>query len=150
MANELVTERFRLERPPSLVPLHGRPADGLEDTILLRGRLCEDVPCTAVVSVRRHPGTTLSEEMRELTRWFEDGPQEGTPVLVPGAHGARRADGLLTLEEGVGREPEWLERVTVLAATRRRELVVLVVRVGANAGADDEVEALLDSFALLP
>ena len=67
---------------------------------------------------------------------------------VRGAKGARRVDGLIDLEEGLGEPPDWTERFTVVVAAATRELVLLTVRRRPEADLAGAVEDVVASFEL--
>jgi hypothetical protein len=92
----------------------------------------------------------LKDESRKLSQWFSDGATPGDFVHVPGSHrGARRAAGLMDVEEGYGDPPDWTERVTYVVAGRgKREVVILTIRHHPKAELGDVVERIIGSFRL--
>ena len=110
----------------------GGPAERLTNPELLsssifRGWVGEE-PFSVIVSTRERAGTTLRRACERIAVGFRDAPGEGREVEVPGAKGARRLDGLIDIEEGLGEPPDWTERLTVVVAAATRELVLLTVR----------------------
>jgi hypothetical protein len=148
-ASEHLGPGWRLELPDGVI---GGPAERLTNPELLsssifRGWVGED-PFSVIVSTRRRTGTTLRRTCRRMSVGFHDGPGEGHELAVPGAKGARRLDGLIDIEEGLGEPPDWTERFTVVIAARTRELVLLTVRRPPDADLGDEVEAVVGSLRL--
>jgi hypothetical protein len=140
---------WRLELPDGVI---GGPAERLTNPELLsssifRGWVGEE-PFSVIVSTRRRTGTTLRRTCQRMSIGFRDGPGEGSELAVPGAKGARRLDGLIDIEEGLGEPPDWTERFTVVIAARTRELVLLTVRRQPEADLGDEVEAVVGSLRL--
>jgi len=101
-----------------------------------------------IVSTRRRTGTTLHRACEKIAAGFRDGPHESREVDVRGAKGARRVDGLIDLEEGLGEPPDWTERFTVVVAAATRELVLLTVRRRPEADLAGAVEDVVASFEL--
>ena len=108
-------------------------------TSIARGWL-GDHAVTIVVTKRDRRGVTLRSEARRL------GGEEGDEIDVPGAQGARRVDRVIEMEEGVS--PDGIERMTLVVAARRREFVLMVVRVPEGAPVSEDVEAIVASLEL--
>src|SRR4051812_10215897 len=88
----------------------------LTTAAIFRGWVGDDAIYVAVMS-RPREHSSLKDESRKLSKWFTDGPTEGALVDVPGsARGARRAGGLMDVDEGYGDPPHWTERVTYVVA----------------------------------
>jgi hypothetical protein len=109
----------------------------------------EDEPLSVIVSTRPRTGTTLRRACRRLGTDFHQPPGDGRAVVISGAHRARRIDGLMDLDEGLGEPPRWTERLTLVVAAARHELVTLTVRRRPDADLTDVVERIVDSFALI-
>jgi hypothetical protein len=139
---------WRIVLPDGLVggPVLDLTNPELTSIAVYRGHI-EDAPAFAAVSVRPLAGS-LRSELRSLTRFFFEEFGEGTPVPVPGSRGARRVDGFSAIEEGYGDPPGWVERLTIIAAKRRKELVVLTVRRHGDAEIDAAVDGIVASFAI--
>lgn len=114
---------------------------------IYRGWVADD-PMSVIVSSRRRKGATLRRLCRQLGADFHATPGDGDAITVCGAHGARRIEGLLDLEEGLGEPPQWTERVTVIVAAARHEFVTLTVRRRPEDDLDDAVERVVASFEL--
>ena len=130
----------------------GGPVDRLTNPELTtlaiyRGWVGNDAMFVAVSS-RPRAEISLRREVRFLTRHFHDGAVDGDRVVVPGARDARRADGLMDIEEGYGDAPDWTERVTVVVVPRKDEIVVLTVRRHPTAPLNEVVEGVVSSFRL--
>jgi hypothetical protein len=140
---------WRLALPDGVI---GGPAERLANPELLsssvfRGWVGEE-PFSVIVSTRKRSGTTLRRTCERLSTGFHDGPLEGGEVAIRGAKGARRIDGLIDIEEGLGEPPDWTERFTVIVAAATRELVLLTVRRRPEADLADAVEDVVDSLEL--
>ena len=114
---------------------------------IYRGWVADD-PMSTIVSSRPRQGLTLRRLCGRLGADFHTPTGGGDAIAVPGANGARRIDGLLDLEEGLGEPPQWAERVTVVVAAARREFVALTVRRRPDVELDDTVERVVASFEL--
>jgi hypothetical protein len=141
---------WRLELPEGVI---GGPAERLTNPELLsssifRGWVRQE-PFSVIVSTRERAGTTLRRTCRRIATDFRNAPGEGRELDVPGARGARRLDGLIDIEEGLGEPPDWTERLTVVVAAAAKELVLLTVRRGPAADVGDDVEAVVSSLRLL-
>ena len=124
------------------------PPDSPYDSIfILRGWLNDSAPATLVVTTRRRKGVSLRTEVKRLGAGFERPPEDGTPVEVEGAHGARRIDGTVNVGEGVS--ADGIDRVAVVIAAGRRSLVMLHIRTRPADEAAAEVERTIRSLALL-
>ena len=131
----------------------GGPAERVTNPELLsssifRGWIGEE-PFSVIVSTRRRTGTTLRRTCERMSVGFRDGAREGLEVDVPGSKGARRVDGLIEIEEGLGEPPDWTERFTVVVAAATRELVLLTVRRRPEADLAEAVEGVVASLQLV-
>ena len=141
---------WRIEIPDGVI---GGPAKRMTNPELLsssifRGWVGEE-PFSVIVSTRKRTGTTLRRACDKIAAGFRDGPHESREVDVPGAKGARRVDGLIDLEEGLGEPPDWTERFAVVVAAATRELVLLTVRCRPEADLAEAVEDVVASLELV-
>jgi hypothetical protein len=143
------TEAWELEVPEGIL---GRavepPSDSPYDSMfILRGWLHDTAPATLVVTTRRRKGVSLRTEVRRLGASVRPPPDDGTPVEVEGAHGARRIDGVVDLGEGVSEDG--VDRIAMIVAAGRRSLVLLSIRTRPADEAAAEVERTIRSLKLL-
>jgi hypothetical protein len=149
-AHEHLGPGWRLEVPEGVI---GGPAERLTNPELLsssifRGWVGEQ-PFSVIVSTRERAGTTLRRTCRRIATDFRNAPGEGREVDVPGAKGARRLDGLIDIEEGLGEPPHWTERLTVVVAAAAHELVLLTVRRRPESDLEADVEQVVSSLRVL-
>jgi hypothetical protein len=141
---------WRIELPDGVI---GGPAERVANPELLTSSIFRgwigDEPFSVIVSTRKRTGTTLRRACEKIAAGFRGGPPESHELGVPGAKGARRVDGLIDLEEGLGEPPDWTERFTVVVAAATRELVLLTVRRRPDAELGDDVEAVVGSLRLV-
>jgi hypothetical protein len=104
------------------------------------GHLDSDVWVRIVVRTRPRKGLTLRGCIHQMSG------VDGVPVKVPGGRGARRATFLAERDEPIGEER--FERVTVLVAAGRRELVTLAISTVGSA-VHGEVDSIAASLRLL-
>jgi hypothetical protein len=144
-AYELASDGWVIGVPPGVN--HVLPSPPLECTsmAILRGWLADVAPVTAVISSRSRAGTSLRRRSRELAGSLLEVHAERA-VEVPGAHGARRLDGRYEIEEGVSEDG--IERIAIVVAAARHELVYLTVRTRPADPVEDDIEAWIASFRL--
>jgi hypothetical protein len=143
------TDAWELEVPEGVLG-HAvePPSDSPYDSMfILRGWLHDTAPATLVVTTRRRKGVSLRTEVRRLGASVKPPPDDGTPVEVEGAHGARRIDGVVDLGEGVSEDG--VDRVAMIIAAGRRSLVLLSIRTRPADEAAAEVERTIRSLTLL-
>jgi hypothetical protein len=88
----------------------------------------------------------LRSEARRLSASLVDGAIDGDEIEVDGARGARRIDGLVDLGEGVSEDG--VDRLALVIAGGRTELVMLSIRTRPADEAAAEVESAIRSFTL--
>ena len=142
------SQEWLLELPPGMI---GRAVDPAPDSPyasmwLARGWLNDTAPATVVVTTRPRKGVTLRSEARRLSAALEGGASDGEEIAVTGARGARRFDGLVDLGEGVS--ADGIDRLALVVAAGRTELVMLSIRTRPADEAAAEVEAAIRSFTL--
>lgn len=142
------TPQWALELPDGMI---GRavdpPADSPYDSMwILRGWLHDTAPATVVVTTRPRKGVTLRAEARRLSGAMLAGAADGEEIEVTGARGARRIDGIVDLGEGVSENG--LDRLALVVAAGRVELVLLSIRTRPADEAAAEVEAAIRSLTL--
>jgi hypothetical protein len=143
------TSAWELEVPEGVL---GRPVDPPPDSpydsmFILRGWLHDTAPATIVVTTRRRRGVSLRTEVRRLGAAVRPAPEDGTPVEVEGAKGARRIDGVVDMGEGVSEDG--VDRIAMVVAAGRRSLVLLSIRTRPADEAAAEVERTIRSLTLL-
>ena len=127
--------------PPGIVAREVTPpSDSPYSTISLARGWIGDHAVTIVVTTRPRRGVTLRSEARRL-----GGGDEGTEIAVEGAKGARRVDRDLENDEGVSPD-DGLERMTLVVAAGRRDMLALVIRVPRRAPVRDAVDTLVASL----
>ena len=150
-AHEHFGPGWRLEVPDGVI---GGPAERLTNPELLsssifRGWIGEE-PFSVIVSTRERTGTTLRRACERIAVGFRDARRARAARSKSRAReGARRLDGLIDIEEGLGEPPDWTERLTVIVAAATDELVLLTVRRGPDADLEAEVEAVVGSLRLV-
>ena len=142
------TPAWVLELPDGMI---GRAVDPPADSPysamwLARGWLHDTAPATVVVTTRPRKGLTLRGEARRLSGTLAAGASDGGEIAVPGARGARRVDGLVDLGEGVSEDG--IDRLALVVAAGRAELVALSIRTRPADEAAAEVEAAIRSLTL--
>jgi hypothetical protein len=142
------TSSWALELPEGML---GRAVDPAPDSPyttmwILHGWLHDTAPATVVVTTRPRKGVTLRSEARRLSAGLLNGATDGDEIELEGARGARRIDGLVDLGEGVSEDG--VDRLALVIAAGRVELVMLSIRTRPADEAAAEVEAAIRSFTL--
>ena len=116
------------------------PPPELTHMALCRGEFAPGSPACIIAGSRDRGDWTLNKLARRLGG-------EGVPVDVTGARGARRVDFELYVEEGLALD--YVERLTLVVAARRRDFVSLTVRTIAEHDHRDTVERIVRSLAVV-
>jgi hypothetical protein len=143
------TSAWELEVPEGVLghAVDPPPDSPYDSMFVMRGWLHDTAPATLVVTTRPRKGVSLRTEMRRLGASVRSPPEDGTPVEVEGAHGARRIDGVIDLGEGVSEDG--IDRIAIVVAAGRRSLVLLSIRTRPADEAAAEVERAIRSLTLL-
>ena len=134
---------WRIWLPEGMIGRFTTPApDSPYDTMAVaRGWLAGDAASTTILVTLPREGRTLRGEARRLAGQLIDGDQlgDGVPIEVTGAHGARRLDGEVWMEEGL--YPELArERINQVVAAASHRFVWLSVR----SRREDDVQAVIE------
>jgi hypothetical protein len=134
---------WRVWLPEGMIGRFTTPApDSAYDTMAVaRGWLADEAPSTTVLVTLPREGRTLRSEARRLAASLIDGEAagDGVPVEVAGAHGARRLDGEVWMEEGL--YPELArERIAQVVAASNHRFVWLTVR----SRREDDVQPVIE------
>jgi hypothetical protein len=147
-AHETSIWRIRLPVTVTGGPVSKLTNPELTTMAIFRGWVGES-PMSVTISSRPRAGRTLRAECRRLETNFQSPRNGDFEFSVPGARGARRVDGLMNLEEGLGEPPDWTEQVTYIVAARgKNEFVILTLR-RRPAQLAEPTEAIIRSFALI-
>jgi hypothetical protein len=138
-------EAWRLELPPGLRVVVVSPPPECTSMAHLRGEIAPGAPALGVVSTQERDRSARAC-VRRLAASFEPPHPEPRAAAVAGARGAWRIDGRLDMEEGL--TADGIERIAVVVAARRHDLVVLTVRTRPDDDVGDAVDRLIASFAV--
>ena len=133
------TPYLRFELPRGMNCGEVGPPPELEQMTICRGEFAPGSPAAIITGARARDGWTL----RSLARHLGD---EGEPAEVAGARGARRLGFELEVEEGLAHD--YLERLDLVVAARKRDFVTLTVRTIAADGHRETVERILASIEI--
>jgi hypothetical protein len=138
-ARRFETEAWSLELPDGLRAVVVDPPPECTSMVHLRGEIAPGAPAFGVVSTQeRDPGARAAA--RRLAASCEPPLPEPRAVSVAGARDAFRFDGRFDIEEGL--TADGIERLALIVAARRRDLVVLTVRTRP----EDDVAAAIDQL----
>jgi len=139
------TDAWRLEPPAGLRVVVVGPPPECTSMAHLRGEIAPGAPAFGVVSTQERDRSARACA-RRLAASCEAPQPEPRAVAVAGARGAWRFDGRFDIEEGL--TPDGIERIAVVVAARRRDLVVLTVRTRPGDDVTGAVDRLIASFAV--
>ena len=125
------------------------PADSPYATMAVyRGWLDGRAPVTVTVTTAHGRATHLRAHVRRLSANARGGPHEGVEADVPGAHGARRLDTRIELEDFLKPGLHDEDLTIVVARGRGDEVVLLTVRTLPEDGVRDAVDGIVAGLRL--
>jgi hypothetical protein len=139
------TEAWSLELPDGLRAVVVDPPPECTSMVHLRGEIAPDAPAFGVVSTQERDPSARAAAHR-LAASCEPPWPEPRSVVVAGARDAFRFDGRFDIEEGL--TADGIERIALVVAARRRDLVVLTLRTRPQDGVAAAIDRLMASLVL--
>lgn len=136
--------RYRLTLPASFASSGARDIPEESRTVeTWSGLLCGDAPALIAINVMPLAGRHLGEITKRAAAGLRAASVDVRPVRVVGASRSERLDGLTR-----DKSPAEPERVTIVAAVFRDDVVLLTVRSWPRDDVDAVTERIVSSFAL--
>ena len=142
-----VVERtdYRLTLPASFASSGVRPIPEESRTVeTWGGLLCGDVPTMVAINLMPLAGRHLGQITKRAAGGLRAASVDARPLRVAGASRSERLDGLTR-----GNSPAEPERITIVAAVARDDVVLLTVRSWPRHDVEAAIERIVGSFAIV-
>lgn len=138
-------EVYRLTLPASFVSSGARHIPEESRAVeTWGGLLCGDVPTIVAINVMPLAGRHLGQITKRAAAGLRAASVDGRPVRVAGASRSERLDGLTR-----GNSPVEPEQVTIVAAVRHDDVVLLTVRSWPRADVEAAIERIVATFTIV-